>query len=250
MDELTSSLEHAEALQNMMLERATGGDPSSFDFGNSRYALMQDRSIAHLLPKAVKTCRTPSQFWGYIQPKYGSYKERRQHIWSEFKPLLDHLEGFGSPIDEHISESLARFDSEHVHGAWARILDRRLDDPESAITKAKSLVESVCKHIIERSEDAEYGRNDDLTVLYRKAAKALNLSPDQHTEQAFKEILGGCSSVVKGLSTLRNRVGDSHGQGSRPVKPKPHHAELAVNLAGSMAAFLVATYENRSSAGD
>lgn len=29
-----------------------------------------------------------------------------------------------------------------------------------------------------------------------------------------------------------------HGQGKRPVKPLPRHAELAVNMAGSMASFL------------
>src|ERR1019366_2124876 len=34
-----------------------------------------------------------------------------------------------------------------------------------------------------------------------------------------------------------------HGQGKRPVKPLPRHAELAVNMAGSMASFLLATFE-------
>jgi hypothetical protein len=33
------------------------------------------------------------------------------------------------------------------------------------------------------------------------------------------------------------------GQGKRPVKPLPRHAELAVNMAGSMASFLLATFE-------
>jgi Abortive infection C-terminus len=42
---------------------------------------------------------------------------------------------------------------------------------------------------------------------------------------------------------LRNRLGDAHGQGKRPVKPAPRHAELAVNMAGSLASFLLATFE-------
>ena len=40
-----------------------------------------------------------------------------------------------------------------------------------------------------------------------------------------------------------NRLGDAHGQGKRPVKPLPRHAELAVNMAGSMASFLLVTFE-------
>jgi hypothetical protein len=42
---------------------------------------------------------------------------------------------------------------------------------------------------------------------------------------------------------LENRLGDAHGQGKRPLKPLPRHAELAVNMAGSMASFLLATFE-------
>jgi hypothetical protein len=42
---------------------------------------------------------------------------------------------------------------------------------------------------------------------------------------------------------MRRRVNASHGQGKRSVKPLPRHAELAVNMAGSMASFLLATFE-------
>ena len=50
-------------------------------------------------------------------------------------------------------------------------------------------------------------------------------------------------SVVQGLGTLRNRLSDAHGIGMSASRPAPRHAELAVNLAGSMAGFLVATWE-------
>ena len=39
---------------------------------------------------------------------------------------------------------------------------------------------------------------------------------------------------------MRQRVNANHGQGKRPVKPLPRHAELAVNGARSMASFLLA----------
>lgn len=238
-------LEQAESMQNMMVDCATGGTISDLDFGKVRTNLLSDAGIAQLVPQMVKTCRSPSQFWAFIK-KTNQYEPRRQYIWSEFRPLLDKLEEVGSPSDSAIRETLEKFDSAHVHAAWQKTLDRRTSDPEGAITMAKTLVESVCKHVIEQVEGQEYtGKSDDLPALYRKASLALNLSPEQHMEETFKRILGGCSNIVTGLGELRNKVGDAHGQGSRPIKPKPRHAELAVNLAGTMAAFLIATLEAR-----
>jgi hypothetical protein len=88
--------------------------------------------------------------------------------------------------------------------------------------------------------------NIELSELYKMTAKELNLSPDQHNEPIFKQILGGCSGIVNGLGTLRNKYGDAHGSSPITVKPKPRHAELAVNLAGTMALFLISTYEAKT----
>ena len=52
-----------------------------------------------------------------------------------------------------------------------------------------------------------------------------------------------CTSVVEGLGALRNRLSDAHGQGKSGVKPASRHAELAVNLAGALAVFMLATRE-------
>jgi hypothetical protein len=82
--------------------------------------------------------------------------------------------------------------------------------------------------------------------LWALAAEQLNLAPQQHQEGLFKSILGNCYSAANNLAAIRNRIGDAHGQGRRQVKPKPCHAELAVNLAGTMAAFLVVTWGERN----
>jgi hypothetical protein len=87
-------------------------------------------------------------------------------------------------------------------------------------------------------------------VSYRKVWSAdklivgqeLNLASSQHTEPLFKSILGNCQAVVGHLSSLRNKLGDSHGQGKGFVRPKARHAELAVNLAGTVATFLISTW--------
>jgi hypothetical protein len=151
----------------------------------------------------------------------------------------------GSPADSAISEVLSAFDEEGVHAAWRKCLERRVADPEGAITSARTLLETVCKHIIEVNGQASEDK-EDLPSLYRRAAGLLNLAPDQHTEDTFKSILGSCQNVVNSLGTLRNRLSDAHGRGRRPVRPSARHAELATNLAGTMAMFLVSTWRARS----
>lgn len=148
------------------------------------------------------------------------------------------------PADELISKALGSFDETGVHHAWTKALERRTNDPEGAITAARTLLETVCKHIIDEVGEA-YGQ-EDLPQLYAQAAELLNLAPNQHSEKVFKAILGNCQSVVGNLAAIRNKLGDSHGQGKRHVRPKPHHAELAVNLAGTMAMFLISTWHELS----
>ncbi len=155
-----------------------------------------------------------------------------------------HIASLGQPADELISEILSSYDPTGVHEAWAKALGRRDADPEGAITAAKSLLETVCKHILDGA-GIEYGSSDDLPKLYNAVAEHLGIAPSQHSEQVFRSILGNCQSVVGNLAGLRNKLGDSHGQGKRYVKPLPRHAELAVNLAGSMAMFLIRTWEAR-----
>jgi hypothetical protein len=151
---------------------------------------------------------------------------------------------FRSPSDAAITSTVEAVNSGYIQEAWHKALDRRATDAEGAITAARTLLESVCKHILDVSL-ATYDDSADLPKLYTLTAKQLNLSPSQHTEQLFKQILGGCQTVVEGLGAVRNRHSDAHGKGASGTKPAPRHAELAVNLSGAMATFLLQTSEAR-----
>jgi hypothetical protein len=142
--------------------------------------------------------------------------------------------------DDSISEALAAFDPTQVHARWMQALERRAVEPEGAITLARTLLEDVCKWILDQAGET-WREADDLPVLYRKLAKLLKLAPDDHTEQVFKQILGSCQSVVESLGALRNKLGDAHSPGPKRARPQARHAELAVNLSGAMATFLVAS---------
>ena len=228
-------------LQNIMRARATPWVPTGrrerlrvhsqssntrSRYGNSDY------------PKPVRVCRSLEQFWEFIKPKYGSYAERREYLQGEFEPLLEYLENeSSSPVDKLLGDVLQEFSAEAVQKMWVKAIERREADPEAAITLARSLIESVCKHIL--NEAGEDQGNPD--QLYRQTTALMNLAPNQQSEQPFRQLLGACNTIVGSLYAIRNRFGDAHGRSGSDTIPLPRHAELAVNVAGSLAVFLVRT---------
>jgi uncharacterized protein YfkK (UPF0435 family) len=234
-----------ESLKGMLVSKATGGDPSDAEYQELRKELINNSIVKDRLPRFVKSCRSLSEFWGFIQPKFVHYAQRRGFLQEEFDSLLTILEQSAqSPSDQIINETLTNVDSASVQAAWHKALERRATDPEGAITSARTLLEAVCKHILDEEQIA-YNEKDDLPKLYGLTAKQLNLSPSQHTDQLFKQILGGCHAVVEGLGALRNKLSDAHARGKTAVRPLSRHAELAVNLAGTMATFILATWEQK-----
>jgi len=242
---INTDFDKAAYLQSILLARSTGGEASDDDYAQMRRELMSNPNYAELLPRWLKTNRNLDQFWQYIKNKFRSYAERRSFLYREMNPVLEYLETKQTlPSARNIDEVLSKFDSDGIHFAWEKALERRLQDPEGAITISRSILESVCKHILDGMDVKFNETNIELSELYKLTASKLNLSPDQHSEPIFKQILGSCSGIVNGLGSLRNKHGDAHGSGPKANKPKQRHAELAVNLAGAMAIFLIQTYES------
>lgn len=237
----------AEEMLHLMLAHGTGGEADPGDYKRCRKGLIDDPSISEKVPRCVRTCRDPDSFWSFIKREAtgaGSYDARRRYLHDAFEPLLDHLERADrSPHDAEIDAATVALNADSVTAAWTKALARRSSDPEGAITAARSLLESVCKTILEDRGVEYHDRNDDLPKLYKRVSKALNLAPSEHTEDQFKAILGGCTTVVNGLGSVRNRTSDAHGQGRKAYRPAGRHAGLAVNLAGGMALFLIETHE-------
>lgn len=119
------------------------------------------------------------------------------------------------------------------------------EDFDGAITNARSLVEAVLVSI-EREFDVDAPDYDgNLPKLYRRVQRHLNLVPGQEgLSDNLRQILSGLTSLVSGLSSLRNRMGDSH---VTQYKAGEHHARLAVNSAMTFCDFIYRTKEYQSS---
>ncbi len=248
LEHLKSKLDLAKYMQDILIERATDGggitDNDNLYYSRLREYFLSDPELKSFIPKWIRTIRSIDQFWQFIKREHSTYAERSTFIWSELNGLLEYLESNRSlPSEKNISELLQKFDSDNIHFAWRKALERMDTDPEGAITMARTILESVCKHILDAKGIEYKAAKIEFSELYKLTAKELNLAPDQHAEKVFKQILGGCSAIVNGLGTLRNKLGDAHGKGRSPVKPSVRHAEFAVNLAGTTALFLIQTYK-------
>jgi Abortive infection C-terminus len=121
-------------------------------------------------------------------------------------------------------------------------------DAPDAILAARELVESVCKLICEDFSVA-VPKNPNAGQLYKLAAKALGLDaadvPDSDpAAAASRKVLSGLVRVVDGLGDLRTRVGRGHGR-TQTGLARQRHAELAVGAAGTLAVFLLDTWQDR-----
>ncbi|MCT4685408.1 MAG: abortive infection family protein [Roseicyclus sp.] len=236
-------LEQALELKSLLVSLSTGGDFDSERYRELRFHLLDDPATRPRVPAFVSRHRDSAELWSYLKgvcSGKGAYEARRAHIREEFNGLLEHLESPAVPVDAGVGKALVKYDADGVTQAWDRALMRRSYDPEGAITAARTFLEEVCQHILEDEGIEDYEKLD-LPQLYSKTSSILKLAPSQHTEDIFRRILGGCQSVVESLGSLRNKASDAHGGGRRRVKPKARHAALAVNLAGSMAMFLIET---------
>lgn len=143
-----------------------------------------------------------------------------------------------------VSEALEVFASGHMQEVWTKALARRADDPEGAVTTARTLLETVCKHILEDA-GAEYREGLPLRKLYKRAADVLEIAPTDDLAPILKELFESCVNIVGGVGDLRNHLSDAHGRGPFGAMPHWRHAELAVNLSGAMATYLAAIWKGR-----
>ena len=237
-------VERATVLQNLMIANATHEAFDESIYLQLRKEYMQDSSTKNLLPKFIRTSRSSRELWAHFKGYADTYRERRVYIYNSFQPLLEFLERREQiPSDVLTTEKLRSLEFAAIQREWEKALAKRVDDPEGAISSARTLLETVCMHILDES-GIDYSKFD-LPELYKHTAELLNLAPTQHEEEYFKKILGGCHVIVENLGTLRNKIGDAHGKGRSKVRPAPRHAALAVNLAGTMTTFIVETWKHK-----
>lgn len=147
-----------------------------------------------------------------------------------------------SPITQEMTKRIF-LEATSIHKDFERALSNANVDPEAAITSASSLIESICKAMLDEMGEA-YPSNQDISHLFTKVAGKLDISPTVHAEQDVKRILGGLSNIVMGVGSLRTKLGTAHGRGKSHVSVDPAYARLAIGAASTASVFLLERFEN------
>lgn len=136
-----------------------------------------------------------------------------------------------------------------IDRAYIRDLaERALKDIEdlnydSAISKARTILEEVFCYVIEQREEEPID-SGDIGKLYNQVKSLFNMHQSKETDKRINMLLSGLEKVVSAITEMRNKGGDSHGLGSRRINIKNYHALLVVNAATTMADFILSVEES------
>lgn len=105
---LKTDFEKVSYLLNLLVAHATGNTAESTEYEELRRQLLSNPEIAEVLPSWIRTHRNLDSFWGFIQPKFKSYAERRTYLSEQFTPLLDALEADNLRSSKSATSNLRR----------------------------------------------------------------------------------------------------------------------------------------------
>lgn len=151
-----------------------------------------------------------------------------------------------APIADNLKE---QFSSEYLNAQINAMLSMTESNPTEAIGKAKELIESCCKTILEDREIA-WDKNWDVGQLVGETLKLLKLMPKDIPENApaateMRALLGNLRAIATNTAALRNHYGSGHGKSADYKGLSPRHAKLAVGSSITLVEFLWETHLER-----
>jgi hypothetical protein len=144
------------------------------------------------------------------------------------------MQGARSAIDGGVAHI-----GQHVEGIEQAIIG----NPGLAFDLAKTLVESVCRAVLDERSVA-YDETDDLPKLFKAVSNCLPFLPpaasgEAKARESLKRTLSGLSTAIQGICELRNQCGfASHGSGRPRPALESVQALLAAQAADAVVGFL------------
>jgi len=111
-----------ESFKLGIISRATGGGYDDGDYKKVRDYLLSAPEISHLIPKFLKLCNTPDEFWQYIKALYGTYAERRAFLAGEINPIIEYY-AEGRRTEDAVCGNVDSYElgDEIGHGGFGRV---------------------------------------------------------------------------------------------------------------------------------
>ncbi|MEF2581793.1 MAG: abortive infection family protein [Collinsella aerofaciens] len=116
--------------------------------------------------------------------------------------------------------------------------DIELGNFDSALTKARTLLEEVFCWAIER-KGMQPSSSGDAGKLFSQVKCLYNIHADRTMDRRICDLVNGLNKIVDSIGQMRNKQGDAHGVGASRVNIEDYHARLAVNAAANVADFVL-----------
>ena len=172
--------------------------------------------------------------------KFDGYQLRKEGEFYRLRPL--ERESIAISV---LQSRLGSGDYQSVQAELERALAAVDSDPADAITAACSMVESVCKSILDQM-GKPYPSRQEISRLSSEIAKYLYLSPaGDDINNDMKQMLSGLASIATGIGALRTHAGDAHGRGLTSILIEPIVARLAINAAATLTAFYIEAWNRQ-----
>lgn len=188
---------------------------------------------------------TDDSWWGSSGSRYN---EQYAKLYGKCKAIMEDLDGASAVVESTAEDLIGKFSSEYMTQQIKLMVSMQKANPTEAIGKAKELIESCCKTILDEM-GIPWSINDDVSQLSGKVLKRLDLLPDNVQSSdpgadSIKAVLGNLRAIPSKLAELRNPYGSGHGKSASYVGLEERHAKLAVGCSITFVDFVWSTYES------
>lgn len=180
---------------------------------------------------------------------YLRYNAEYAKLYNKCQAYLARVLNADTPLAVNAEKLQEKFSSEYLSEQIELMLRMQTENPTEAIGKAKELIESCCKTILENNK-VQWDKNWDMSKLTGETLKYLNLIPKNISDsdpvsENIKAVLGNLRGITTKLAEIRNPYGSGHGKSASFTGLETRHAKLAVGCSITFVTFLWDTYEER-----
>ena len=222
---------------------------------NEYYGLSKGRSLIKFTEEwnendVIKLCIA---LFDYYDNNKNYEKEKTS---SEYKIIyrkcvesVSRLKASVTLVTEIVENLKIRFSSEYMNSQLDLMKIMQSENPTEAIGKAKELIESCCKTILE-DNNITINKKWNLVQLVDTTVKYLKVTPKDVSDSlpeadCIKSILHNLKLIAINISNLRNSYGSGHGKSASYKGLEERHAKLAVGSATVLVDFLWNTHERK-----
>ena len=178
---------------------------------------------------------------------YSRYNAEYAKLYRKCQSYIDRVLNVTTPLAANAEELKEKFSSEYLSKQIELMIKMQTENPTEAIGKAKELIESCCKTILD-SKKVKWDKNWDMSKLTGEILNLLNLTPknipdSDPVSENIKAVLGNLRGITTKLAEIRNPYGSGHGKSASFTGLETRHAKLAVGCSITFVTFLWDTYE-------